>query len=179
MSHLSSQKCKVFHASHDSVLVGKVLGAWGLDGDIKIESHTDYSQRFSPGSILQLDGRSVRVVKSHHHSRGRRIIKLDLVNSRTDAESLRGMSLTISSDDLKPLPKGSYYHFQMIGVEVWTDDDTNLGYLKEILSTGANDVYIVGSNVKPDILIPALKSVIKKIDIKNNKMVVSLPEGLK
>jgi len=158
--------------------VGRVLGAWGLDGDLKIETHTDFSERCSVGSILQLDGQSVRITKSHQH-KGHRIVKFDLINTRTHAESFHGMSLTISSDDLNPLPEGSYYHFQMIGIEVWTDDDTNLGYLKEILSTGANDVYIVESNVKPDILIPALKSVIKKIDVENKKMVVSLPEGLR
>ena len=178
MSHISFQKSKNFHASHDSVLVGRVLGAWGLAGDLKIESHSDYSERFSTGSILQLDGQSVRITKSHQH-KSHRIIKFDLINSRTHAESFRGMSLTISSDDLNTLPEGAYYHFQMIGIEIWTDDDTNLGYLKEILSTGANDVYIVGSNAKPDILIPALKSVVKKIDIENKKMVVSLPEGLR
>ena len=104
---------------------------------------------------------------------------LDLVNNRTHAESLRGAILTISRDEVGPLPEGSYYHFQVIGIGVWTEDGEFLGEVRQILPTGVNDVYVVRDSGEKEVLVPSLESVVLDVDLGENRMVVRLPEGLR
>ena len=164
-------------SSQDAVVVGRVTGCWGLRGDLKVESHTDFSRRFSPGSVLYLGGRVSRVERSREY-RGGLLVKFDLVNDRSQAESLRGTFLTVPLDDVKPLPPGSYYHFQIIDIGVWTEGGEYLGEVKEILGSGANDVYVVRDEDNREVLVPALKSVILEVHPRDKKMVVRLPQGL-
>ena len=178
MPQSSSESRHPPSTSDDAVIVGKVLGAWGTRGDLKVETFTDSPQRFAPGSTLFLDGGAVRVLRARSH-KGGVVVGLDLVNNRTHAESLRGAILTISRDEVGPLPEGSYYHFQVIGIGVWTEDGEFLGEVREILPTGVNDVYVVRDGGKKEVLVPSLESVVLDVDLGENRMVVRLPEGLR
>ena len=163
--------------SGDSVVVGVVLGPSGLHGAFKVQSHTDYPDRFSPGSTLSLKGRPAKVTSSRRSKRGL-IVKLDLVNDRAQAESLRGTELTVSPDHLQPLPEDSYYFYQIIGIDVWDEERGYLGKVTEILQTGANDVYVARGPDGAEVLIPALADVLLEVRPGDNKMVVRLHEGL-
>jgi len=163
--------------SSDAVVVGVVLGASGLRGAFKVESLTDYPDRFSPGRTLFLKGRSVKVMSSRRTRRGL-VVKLDLVNDRTQAESLRGTELTVPPDDLQPLPEDSYYFYQIIGMDVWDEDRGYLGKVTDVLRTGANDVYVARDPEGAEVLIPALEDVLLEVRTDENRMVVRLPEGL-
>lgn len=162
----------------DAVTVGTIVAPSGIRGELKVAPLTDFPHRFAPGSTLYLDGRAARVVSARQHKRGV-VVKLDLVNDRNHAESLRGSSLTIPADDLETLPEGSYYHFQIIGIEVWSEDGERLGEVAEIIDTGGNDVYLVRSEGRKDLLVPSIESVVLKTDIPANRMTVRLPEGLR
>jgi 16S rRNA processing protein RimM len=164
--------------SPDRVIVGRVLGPWGVHGELRVEALTDDPQRFAPGSSLFLDGSAATVVSSRKHRGGIRL-KLDAVNNRSQAESLLGKTLTVPSGRFRPLPEGSYYYFQIIDIEVWTEDGEHLGLVAEVLSTGANDVYVVRNGDAGEILLPAIKHVILDIDPDAKKMLVRLPEGLR
>ena len=157
--------------------MGRIGGAWGLRGHFKVELHTDNAERFAPGHTLYLQGRPARVVESRR-ARGLLIVKLDLVTNRTQVESLRGVELTIPSSELGPLPPSTYYHYQIVGVGVWTEGGDLLGRLEEILTPGANDVYLVRNGDGREVLVPALKDVILELDLQERRMVVRLPEGL-
>ena len=163
--------------SDDAVGVGVVLGASGLRGAFKVESLTDYPDRFSPGSTLFLKGKPAKVISSRRSKRGL-VVKLDLVNDRTQAESLRGTELTVPPDHLKPLPEDSYYFYQIIGIDVWDEDRGYLGKVTDILRTGANDVYVASGPDGAEVLIPALDDVLLEVRPDENRMVVRLPEGL-
>ena len=163
--------------AQDSVVVGRIRGPWGIRGELKVEPLTDFPDRFSEGSVLFLDGRPARVLRSRSHKNGF-VVKLDLVDDRSHAESLLGSQLTVPRDELRPLPKGSYYHFQIIDMEVWTEEGGHLGRVKEIIATGGNDVYVVGNGERKELLVPALGDVVLKVDQRENRMVVRLPEGL-
>ena len=165
-------------APDDAVTVGTIVAASGLRGELKVAPLTDFPRRFSPGSTLYLEGRAARVVSSRQHKRGV-VVKLDLVNDRNHAESLRSTPLTIPADDLESLPDGSYYHFQIIGIEVWSEDGERLGEVAEIIDTGVNDVYLVRSEGSKDLLVPSIESVVLEADIPANRMTVRLPEGLR
>ena len=162
----------------DAVAVGRIVGAWGLRGHLKVEPLTDFSERFSPGSVVYLNGRIARVT-AVRKSKSILMVKLDLVGDRSQAESLRGEFLTVRQDDLKPLPEGSYYHFQIIGIDVWTEGGDHLGHVTEILATGSNDVYVVQDDGKTEVLVPALASVVVEINLNAERMVVRLPDGLR
>ena len=160
------------------VVVGIVKGAWGLQGDLRVEPLTDNPERFAPGASLYMDGRPVRVRRSRP-SRGGLIVKLESVGHRTAAERLRGKSLSAPSRTSLPLPEGHYYHYQLIDLEVYTHEGEPLGVVKEVLVTGANDVYVVARPGSKDVLIPALKNVVVAVDLAANRMTVHLPEGLR
>ena len=159
------------------VIVGRVSGAWGLRGDLKIQLLTDFPSRFSPGSVVYLEGEPARVERSRP-IRGGMLVKLDVVNDRTRAESLGGHFLSIPEREVGPLPEGSYYHFQIIDARVWSDQGEYLGQVAEILTTGSNDVYVVKGSDRKELLIPALEGVILAVDLFQNRITVRLPEGL-
>ena len=161
----------------EDVVVGHVKGPWGLRGDLKVEALTDFPARFSPGSIIFLEGQPARVERSRP-IKGGFVVKLDAVNDRTAAESLRGRFLTIPQRELSRLPDGSYYHFQIIDMGVWNERDEYVGRVKEVLATGGNDVYVVVDGGQRELLVPALADVVVEVDVERNKMTVRLPEGL-
>ena len=161
----------------ESVVVGRIRGTRGLRGDLRVEVLTDSDARFAAGSVIYVDGRRARVERSQAAKAGL-LVKLDIVNNRTEARSLTGLSLTVPRSEVKPLPEGTYYHFQIIGITVSTEEDEYLGEVKEILNTGTNDVYVVRDAAGKELLIPALADVVLRVDAAENKMTVQLPEGL-
>ena len=104
---------------------------------------------------------------------------LDIVKDRSHAETLHGLLLTVPREYVESLPEGSYYHFQLLDLRVYDEEGEYLGKIKEILSTGSNDVYVVGVEGRRDLLVPALEDVVREVDLDEGRMVVLLPEGLR
>ena len=158
--------------------MGRIEGGWGVRGHVKIAVLTDQPSRFSAGSTLFLSGRPYTVEEMREH-KGRLQVKFESVDSRTDADVLRGMDVTIPRDQTEPLTEHTYYHFQVLDMEVWTVEGDRLGTVREILETPGNDVYVVRpAGSTRDLLLPALKDVVVKVSPIENRMVVRLPEGL-
>lgn len=105
------------------------------------------------------------------------LLSLEGCRNRNDAERLRGLSVLIGSDQAAPLDAGQYYLFELIGLRV-VADQTNLGRVKDVLQTGANDVYIVDSQEFGEVLIPAHDETIISIDFDAATIHMTLPEGL-
>ena len=162
----------------DYVVVGRIVGAWGLRGDLKVEVHTDFPERFSKGSVLRLGDRTAKVERSRRTG-DRMLVKFDLADDRTAAEALRGRLLTVPKGEIRPLPEGTYYHFQLIDMSVRTHDGECLGTIKEILTAGGNEVFVVRGAEGREVLLPALADVIVDLDVDENRMTVRLPEGLR
>ena len=160
------------------VIVGKIRSAWGLRGDVGVEVLSDVPERFAVGSVLWLKGEPTRVEHARKSKRGI-TLKLDAANNRTQAEALRGEDLTVLLEQVEPLPDGTYYHFQILGMRVLTDDGREqLGLVSEIIVTGSNDVYVVNQEGRRDILIPALPDVVLDVNLDTATMLVDLPDGL-
>lgn len=162
---------------NDEIVVGRIRSAWGLRGDVGVETLSDAPGRFAAGSILRLKGRRVCVERSRKSKRGL-LLKLEGIDDRTQAEALRGEELRVLPEQVEALPEGVYYHFQIIGISVETNNGEKLGVVCEIIVTGSNDVYVVRKPDRRDILIPALPDVILAVDVPNGVMVVDLPDGL-
>lgn len=163
---------------NEPVVVGKVIAARGLAGQLKIEPLSDFPGRFSPGVYLFLEDTPHRLQRSSKLSDGSLAIKLDGIDSREDAQKRVGMELTVPRDMVPPPPDGSYYHFQLIDMEVYTVSGELLGTLTEILDAGPNDVYVISKDGQ-EVLVPALEGVVLDVDVGAARMTVDLPEGLR
>ncbi len=161
------------------LVVGEILKPWGFRGEIKIKILTDFGNRLVKHKTLYL-GEKARAFQVEHarlHS-GYALVKFVGYDSDTSVAKLRGELVKIPASEAAKLKKGQYYHHQIIGLNVVTADQTPLGVITEILETGANDVYLVKTPQDKELLLPALKSVIKKIDLDAKTMTVELLPGL-
>ena len=102
----------------------------------------------------------------------RAVLKLEGVDTRDDAEALRGVIVRIRADQLKTRDEDSFYHYQLIGLSVFQEDGTPIGTLAEIIETGEVDVYVVRNENSRDQLFPALKDVVLEINPAANRVVV-------
>ena len=160
------------------VLVGRVTGPWGIRGHLKVQPHTESAERFATGSRLHLDGTPATVVSSRPHRVGY-VIRLDSVQDRTTAESLHGALLTVHEDDLAELPEDVFYHFQLIDMDVVSEEGERLGRIAEILETPGNDVYLVRKPDCRDLLLPAIRDVVLDVDVESARVTVRLLPGLR
>ncbi len=160
--------------------IGKVINTHGVRGEVKVLPLTDDPSRYNllkEVLVEEHDKLEKYAIQSVRYHKGFILLKLDNVNNMDDAEKLRNKVLKIHRKDAVKLPEGSYFICDLIGMKVFSIDRMELGSIKDILKTGSNDVYVVSYGEK-EILIPALKTVVKSIDIESGKMVVDLPEGI-
>jgi 16S rRNA processing protein RimM len=147
-------------------------------GELVCEVLTDFPDRFDRTERLLLGTPPVsRRLERHRFHRGRLILKVQGIDDRSSAEELRGSDIDVPLEDAVPLPEGEYYWQQIIGLTVEDAAGRVLGKVVDILRTGANDVYVV-SDSRREILVPAIKDVIRLIDLEASCMVVELPPGL-
>ena len=158
------------------ITIGRILAPWGVKGKLKVKIETDFPQRFTPGAKVYINQQPMTIDSAEWH-RGKLVVKLSAIDSIEEAQKLRGKTLEIHYRQVQPLSKGKYYYFQMIGLEVWTTRGELLGKVSEILTTGSNDIYVVG-NAKGEILIPAIEDVVKSVDLDQGQMVIEPIEGL-
>ena len=148
------------------IIVGKVGAARGLDGTLKIIPLTDFEGRFDALEKISVGGKIFRVEEVKHIS-GQIFMKFAGVDSREAAKALTNKFLTVDRADAAPLDDGEFYTFDIIGCEVF-DDEKKIGAVTNVLKTGSNDVFEVDGKI----LIPALKSVVRSIDIAAKKILV-------
>ena len=137
---------------------------------------TDYPDRFMPGAVLLAgDAKyTIRAVRTHKKAL---LVALEGINTRNQAEALRGKLFEVPEGDLPRLDEDQYFRFDIVGISVVDENGTSLGKVEEVLETGANDVYIVRDE-ESELLIPAIDSVVKEIDTGAQRMVVELIPGL-
>lgn len=163
------------------MLIGKILGAHGIQGNAKMVSYAASLEIFDNGSTVALhfpDGRRearvVNWVKPHGRAA---LISFDGADSRESAEALTGCELYIERSRLPRLEEGEFYWFELIGLDVFAVDGAYIGRLDAVMPTGSNDVYVVTHRGR-EILVPALEKVVVAVDLEKNRMQVDLPEGL-
>jgi len=167
----------------DALLVlGKVSGAHGIRGLVRMFFFSGAPpSNIAAGSTIRL--RSARGETTRHTvvemtaHRGQFLLQLDRVADRRGAEAMVGAELVLARGELPEPEEGSYYWTDLIGLAVSTLEGQPLGELVEILETGSNDVYRVRSGNR-EVLVPALASVVRRVDLNAGRMWVDLPEGL-
>lgn len=167
----------------DWIYVGKIVNTRGIKGEVKVVSQTDFpEQRFTKGAVLYVhDEKSSAyqplIVAGYYHHKQFDFLTFDHHHSINEVEKYKGCSLYIPKDQLTELEGGDFYYHQIIGADVITDAGEHLGKVKEILSPGANDVWVVGTEGK-DLLLPYIPDVVKAVDTQQNRITVHLIPGL-
>lgn len=162
-----------------SVLIGEVIKPQGVQGEVKVYPMTDDPERYKRlKKVLLTDGNNAECFQVQNvrvDPKGLVYLILQGITTREAAEKYRGWHVIIDRSQVAPL-KDRWYYFELEGLEVY-EDDVFLGVLTKVLATGSNDVYVVEKD-KREICIPALKSVVKKVDVLGQRMDVILPPGL-
>ncbi|MFN2464309.1 MAG: ribosome maturation factor RimM [Candidatus Dormibacteria bacterium] len=156
-----------------SIRVGFIRRAVGLSGEVEVEPLGDNPGRFSPGSALLVASRTVRVERVSPTG-GLLRVRFHGIDDRDAADSIRGKYLEVDSSDLPDLPDGAYYEWQLVGLEVVDGSGAPLGRLEEVLEYPANDVYRV-AGATDELLVPAVREVVRSVDLESGRMVVDLP----
>jgi 16S rRNA processing protein RimM len=158
--------------------IARVLKPWGVRGELKLEVLTGFPDQLGRLKRVYLGDKAVRhdVVRFHWHGDGL-LLQLADVRDRDEADTLRGQLVQIAREEAVPLQAGQFYEHQIVGLSVVTADGQALGQVVEILSTGANDVYVV-QGPRGELLLPARVEVVSAIDLDAGTMTVSLLPGL-
>jgi 16S rRNA processing protein RimM len=161
------------------VIIGKFRRPHGIKGEIVMTVLIDFPELIHQGRILYVGERytpyEVRSVRWHG---GDLLVALEELPDRTAVEIFRNIMVYMKAKDLPEPPEGEFYIHQLVGLDVITDEGQELGKIKEILVTGANDVYLVESEGGKQILLPAIEQVVLDIDHDSGKVKVHILPGL-
>ncbi len=161
------------------VVVGRIVGAHGVRGEVKVAPETDFPERlaeFAEVTLLMPDGQLATVGVSGgrlHVGKGTVLLTLQGYPTRTEAQTLKGALVLVRAADSPALPDGQYYEWQIVGLKAVTTDGRDLGAVREVIHTGANDVYATEV-----CLLPAISDVIKDVDLAGGRIVVEPLPGL-
>jgi 16S rRNA processing protein RimM len=160
------------------IKVGKIVNTHGVKGCVKCVPLTDDAERFEELEYVYTEKDNVkRKIEDVWFRKGIVYIMLENINDMNTAESFKDTFISILEDQLRELPEDSYYIFDLEGMEVYSAEGEYLGKVNVVYQTGANDVYEV-VNKNKSFLIPAVKDVVKEVNIENNRMVINVIEGL-
>ena len=161
--------------------VGVISSTHGVRGEVKVFPTTDDVKRFKKLKEVILDtGREERTleIEGVKFFKNMVILKFKGIDNINDIEKYKGRSLYVDRKNAIKLRKDEYFVADMIGLQVFTEDGALFGILKDVLETGANDVYIIDTEKHGEVLIPAIKQCILDVDVENQKTVIDLMEGL-
>jgi 16S rRNA processing protein RimM len=162
----------------DLIIVGKIIREWGIKGEILVSPLTYDPKRYKnlKEIYLEKDGsleqKEILEVKFHKENI---LLKIKECATPEVAKKYRGALIKIRRSESPELPKDTYYYYDIIGMDVHTVDGAYLGKIDSIMKAGECDVYTIKGD-KAEHLIPAIKDVIKEIDLKSKRMIVKLPE---
>ena len=160
--------------------VGAITSTHGIRGEVKVFPTTDDPARFKKLKKVILDTGKRQIdmeIQSVRFFKQFVIVKFKGIDNINDVEQYKGRSLFVSSENAVSLEENEYYIADLIGMEVFTEEG-HFGIVKDVMETGANEVYIIDSDVHGEVLVPAIKQCIENVDVENGKMQIRLLEGL-
>lgn len=155
------------------LVLGKLRRAHGVMGEIPLEIYTHMLELLTPDSLVYVgEAHHPYKIESTRYKNDLLLLKFFSINDRTLASTLTNELVYVAVDQLPTLAEEEYYLHELIGLDVYQEDELYLGVLTEILETGANDVYLIEDKEGREILIPATEEMILEIDLENNKIIV-------
>ena len=161
--------------------IGQIVNTFGIKGMVKIKPFTDDINRFDDLEKIYIEKNKTKKeykIEEVKYHKGMVLMKLKGVNTPEEAELLRNYYLKVKREDEPELEEGTYYIVDLIGLDVYSDEDELLGKVDYIYNTGSSDIYVVKNDEGKEILLPAIKDVLKQVDLENKKIIVHIIEGL-
>lgn len=165
----------------DLLKVGAITTTHGVRGEVKVYPTTDEPERFLELDYVLLDtGKELKRydISNVKFFKNLVILKFDGVDNINDIEKYKGKELWIPREEGRELGEDEYYIADLLGMKVFLEDGTEFGTLKDVMETGANDVYVIDSREHGEVLLPAIKECILDVDLDENTMTVHLMKGL-
>ncbi len=161
--------------------IGQIVNTFGIKGIVKVNPFTDDISQFEKLKSILVDKKSKLLemqIEEVKYSKNQILLKLKGIDTIEEAEKYRNCYLKLPREKAKKLPKDTYFIADLIGLKVYTDEGNLLGILEDIYNSGASDIYVVKDELGKQILLPAIKDVIKQIDLEEEKIIVHLIKGL-
>lgn len=165
----------------DLLQVGIITKTHGLRGEVKVFPTTDDVHRFKKLKEVILDTGREKItleIEGVRFLKNLVILKFKGIDNINDIERNTGKSLYVTRENAVKLGKDEYFIADLIGIDVFDEEDRRLGVLKDVIETGANDVYSIELENSQELLLPAIKQCILDVDIDNKKMKVHVLDGL-
>ena len=166
---------------NDLLRVGVITTTHGIRGEVKVFPTTGSPERFESIEKLVLVSKKEELeleIERVRYFKNLVILKFKGIDNINDIEKYKGAELYVDREHGDKLDEGEYYIADILGMKVYTEEGELLGEVRDVIETGANDVYAVKREGKKDLLIPAIKSCVLSIDVENEKMTVRLLDGL-
>ena len=161
--------------------IGQIVNTNGLKGTLKVKPLTDDITRFEELETIYIEKAKELIefkIQEVKYSKNMVLLKLEGIESIDEAEKYKNFYIKINRKDAVELEEDSYFIVDIIGCEVYTDNEELLGKVIDVFQTGSNDVYTVKNSEGKEILLPAIEEVVKDINIDNKKIIVHLLDGL-
>ena len=164
--------------------VGKIVNTHGIQGEVRVLSRTDFpDERFAIGTKLGLFKKDAKkpimvTIASRRQHKNFELLTFEGYPFIQDVEEFKESYLRIAEHDLTELEEGAYYHHEILGCTVFTNEGRELGKITEILETGANDVWEVTPPTGKKHYIPYIEEIVKEIDVEEKKVTIEVMEGL-
>ncbi len=158
--------------------VGKIINTHGLRGEVKAAAWTDTPDVFEDLERVYANKEIPLTIRRVKYQKNNLILQFAELSTIEEAEALKNTILYADRADLGELPEGVYYIADLIGMTVQDEDGEKIGTIKEVLQTGANDVYVVRREEKKDLLIPVIEDAVKGVDLEKRTVTVTLLDGL-
>lgn len=161
--------------------IGQIVNTFGIKGMVKIKPFTDDIRRFDKLEKVYIENKKSRKeyeIEEVKYHKNMVLMKLKGIDNPEDANLLRQSYLLVDRENEEPLEEGVYYIVDLLGLEVYSDDNKLLGTVQNIFNTGSNDIYDVKDELGKRILLPGIPDVIKEVDLENKKIIVHLIPGL-
>ena len=163
------------------IIIAKVVSTHGNKGEVNVFPLTDSSDRFKNLSTIFLKNNHNQTILNIEKIRIKKdivILKLKDIENIKEAKKLVGSFLEVERKNAMKLPKNTYFIFEIIGLEVYTENNVFLGKVENVISTGSNDIYIVKDKNKKELFIPAIRDVIREVNLEKKRMTINMVDGL-
>ena len=161
--------------------IGQIVNHFGIKGMVKVNPFTDDIFQFEEMETILVDKKgSIKEIQIEEvkYSKNQVLLKLKVIDTVEEAEKYRNCYIKLPREKARKLPKNTYFIADLIGLEVYTEEGNLLGKVDDIYNSGASDIYVIKDTLGKQILLPAIKEVIKQIDLEQEKIVVHLLDGL-
>ena len=166
-------------APPEYLVVGEIVAPFGIRGEVKVLLDTDFPDLVLQAKVLWIGDPPVRyAVEAARPHQQMAVLKVAGCDDRNAAEALRGELVQVPAADVPAPAEGEYFYYQLIGLEVWTEEGELLGRVQDIASTGNNEVLLV-KGPRGEVLLPVIEAVVRQVDLPSGRILVHLLEGLR